>query len=70
MHTRAEQRIKGQKDRIRTALTLIKAACDAVAVGLEDGMGVDVEAAQNVAYMAVRLVSDVARLYQVLRGDK
>lgn len=62
--------IAGQRERIRTTLASIKAGIGAIEIGLADTMGIDVEAGHNLTYMAVRLVTDMARLFQMEHDRK
>lgn len=61
--------IAGQRARIGSTLRILRGALDSVESFLS-APEMDVEAAQNVAYGAVRLVSEAARLYQMQRDAK
>lgn len=62
--------IEGQRRRIAHQLVQLRAMVDTVELNVDPTMGVDMEAAQNLAYASVRLVSEVARLFQLTRPSE
>lgn len=64
------EEIEGQRRRIAQQVVTLRAMLDTVELNVDPTMGVDMEAAQNVAYASVRLVSEVARLFQLTRPSE
>ena len=63
--------VAGQRMRVKHSLELIRNGLEAAEIGLDKGMGgFDLEAAQNIAYMAVRLVSEAAQLFRLERLER